>query len=89
MTGEDRRRGKGARRWAPLFSSFCPKSGAVLEGLTECIIELEHMCAKSGKSFQFWVQKAIFESGLGKEWSKQCYHNASSLPWRAVITRDL
>lgn len=31
----------------------------------------------------------LFESGLEKKQSKQHYHNASSLPWRAVVTRDL
>lgn len=42
------------------------------------------------RAFSFGCKKpSLFESGLGKEQSKQRYHNASSLAWRAVVTRDL
>lgn len=78
-------------RWEPLFPHLCPRSGAVVEGLTEYVMGVGRYTCKIWKEPSALSAKkpSLFESGLGKKQSKQHYHNASSLPWRAVVTRDL
>lgn len=91
MTDKAGRRGKGVGRWESLFPDFCPRNGAVVEGLTGCVMGVgRYMCKIWKEPSALSAKKlSLFKSGLGKKQSKQHYHNVSSLPWRAVVTRDL
>lgn len=91
VTDKAGRRGKGVGRWEPLFPHLCSRNGAVVEGLTGCVMRVgRYMCKIWKEPSALSTKKpSLFESGLGKKQSKQHYHNASSLPWRAVVTRDL
>lgn len=78
-------------RWEPLFSHLYARSGAQMEGLIGWVTRVGRSTCKMWKELSVVSAKkrSLFESGLGKERSEQHYHNASSLPWRAVVTRDL
>lgn len=84
-------------RWDTVSPHLCPRSGAVLafptrvmEGVAGLVVGGKTHVQNLEGAFGFQCKKrSLFESGLLTESSKQCYHNASSLSLRAVVTRDL
>lgn len=84
-------------RWDTVSPHLCPRSGAVsafptrvMEGVAGLVVGGKTHVQNLEGAFSSQCKKpSLFESGLVKESSKQCYHNASSLSLRAVVTRDL
>lgn len=78
-------------RWEPLFPNLSPRNGTVVEGLTGRVMGFGRYMYKIWKEPSALSAKkpSLVGRGLGKKQSKQHYHNASSLPWCAVVTRDL